>query len=91
MGGGGGEGSGGAEGEGVVIEGWEVDVGVRGDPVETFLDAGDFETDEAVEDSCDGIVEDGAAEGVIEDGHGLVDESVQGVVDGAGGGVDPTE
>ena len=85
------EAGGGAEGEGVVSDEGEVDVSVVGDPGEAFLDAGDFEADEAFEDAGYRVVEDGAAEGLVEDADGVVDEFVEGGVDGARGGVDPAE
>ena len=81
----------GAEGEGVVGEEGEVDVRVVGDPVEPFLDAGDLEPDEAVEDLGDGAVQDGAAEGGVEGVGYAVDEDVERVVEGARRGVDPAE
>ena len=94
VGGGGGvagDAGGGAEGEGVVGEEGEVDVRVVGDPVQAFLDAGDLEPDQAVEDLGDGPVQDGAAEGGVEGVGDAVDEDVEGVVEGAGRGVDPAE
>ena len=85
------EGGGAGEGEGVVVEEGEVDMGVVRDPGETLLDAGDFEADEAVENFFDGVVEDGAAEGDVERFGHLVGEHVESGVEGSGGGVDPAE
>lgn len=80
-----------AEGEGVVVEEWEIDVGVVVDPGEAFLDRSNLEADEAFEDAGDRVVEDGAAESLIELADGLFNEGVEGVVDGACGGIDPAE
>jgi len=66
-------------------------VGVVADPGEALLDAGDFETDQAFEDSGDGFVEDCSAKGLVERTDGFVDEDVEGVVDGTSGDVDPAE
>ena len=55
------------------------------------MHACDFETDEAVEDFFDGIIEHRAAERFVEDRSRFVDEDVEGVVHCAGGSVDPAE
>lgn len=80
-----------AKREGVIGDGGEVDVRVIGDPVEALLETGDFEPDQTFEDARHGTIEDRAAKSAIEHVCRIVDEHVEGIVDGAGGGIDPAK
>ena len=82
---------GGAERKGAVVEGGKVNVRIVVDPGEALFDALNLEADEAVEDAEDGVVEDRAAKGLVEGVGHAVDEFVEGVVDRAGGHVDPAK
>ncbi len=79
------------EGECVISQQGKVNMSVVRNPGKAFFDARDFKPNETVKDTFDGIVEDGAAEGFIEGLCRFIDEDIESLVEGAGGGVDPAQ
>ena len=79
------------QGEGVVVQQWEIDMRVVVHPGETFLDAGNFQTYEAVENFVDWVLEHGNAKCLVQRTSHFVDEGVQGVVQCGSRGIDPAK
>lgn len=81
----------GTEGEYVRSEFGEVYSCVLGNPVKSLLDGDDLESDEAVQDFLDRVVEDSVTKCDFQTFGHLLGEGVEGVVDCGCGCVHPTE
>lgn len=81
----------GSKRESVVLHARELYMGVVLDPGQAFLESGNLQPDQAVEDVFDGVVENGATKGAVQGGAHLVDEFVEGAVDGACCSIDPAK